>query len=663
MKPDHERVTKLLTDTVTLLCKNGLSYDRELRIQGLLGITVDSNEVILVTVNDFFCCSSDSTVTSAQSTVADSASGTDSSQSSKRSVSEDVVDLTRLVETPNIAAGVQRSPQLPSSISPILRGTQTRPRSTGSVSQTRMRAVAPNLSNVMLSHHHSQPAPRQLAPVTTAVTGWHRRTSSSGRNSAERSASTRSQLSSALAFVDSFPGQRPPADYADSVRNLMLSCDRQLPPQQGLPGQHHRQHLPAAADWVLRDQHHTVQRQPVHHQMAEAGDTALPSVARRGTEHIHGITRGTEQPGIPQPLLRQPVVPAAPDNACVRRGEGDSLHYMCTNTVSQPAMLSRQHVHGVLRLYSDDRPPPAYYESMQQGRQLVNSEAYFHPPAKRHASGHPLRQAVQPYNPALMQTQPPHAHGGCFTQSCSTLSRHQTLTGSLALNAPPLSDVSAGSCVTSSPAIKPPSSPLQTGRRSRPRQVEHIDLCGDDETADSGIHISVSSIVIQPDNTDLPTAPNDARQSDVVSANTSDFYDNIFEPAPETGLLENDLPPLSRIHEIVPVDDGVDSDAAEASVVENTVAAETAMQPTAAVDALFIVPIETGEPSDSAQSNVSNRLSSEPSSAPEDIGLLSTFPRSQTGVDLESARLSADESQQMTALYFDTEDSDMHAQM
>jgi len=45
MKADHERVTKLLTDTVTLLCKNGLTYEQELRIQGLLGITVDNSEV------------------------------------------------------------------------------------------------------------------------------------------------------------------------------------------------------------------------------------------------------------------------------------------------------------------------------------------------------------------------------------------------------------------------------------------------------------------------------------------------------------------------------------------------------------------------------------------------------------------------------------------
>lgn len=52
MRPDQERVRTLLCDTVKLLCKNGLSYDKELKVQGLLGITLDENEVFIVHINE-----------------------------------------------------------------------------------------------------------------------------------------------------------------------------------------------------------------------------------------------------------------------------------------------------------------------------------------------------------------------------------------------------------------------------------------------------------------------------------------------------------------------------------------------------------------------------------------------------------------------------------
>ena len=54
MKPDQQRVKNLLADTVTLLCKNGLTYKEELRIEGLVGITIDNNEVFLVHINESF---------------------------------------------------------------------------------------------------------------------------------------------------------------------------------------------------------------------------------------------------------------------------------------------------------------------------------------------------------------------------------------------------------------------------------------------------------------------------------------------------------------------------------------------------------------------------------------------------------------------------------
>ena len=52
MKPDQDRVRMLLTDTITLLCKNGLHFQKEMRIQGLLGITLDNDDVFLVHINE-----------------------------------------------------------------------------------------------------------------------------------------------------------------------------------------------------------------------------------------------------------------------------------------------------------------------------------------------------------------------------------------------------------------------------------------------------------------------------------------------------------------------------------------------------------------------------------------------------------------------------------
>merc|ERR1712178_27493 len=54
MKPDQERVKNLLTDTISMLCRNGLAYNDELKIEGLLGITIDNNEVFLININDKF---------------------------------------------------------------------------------------------------------------------------------------------------------------------------------------------------------------------------------------------------------------------------------------------------------------------------------------------------------------------------------------------------------------------------------------------------------------------------------------------------------------------------------------------------------------------------------------------------------------------------------
>jgi len=54
MKPDQERIKTLLADTVTLLCRNGLHFQHQLRVQGVLGITIDDSDVFIVHINESF---------------------------------------------------------------------------------------------------------------------------------------------------------------------------------------------------------------------------------------------------------------------------------------------------------------------------------------------------------------------------------------------------------------------------------------------------------------------------------------------------------------------------------------------------------------------------------------------------------------------------------
>jgi len=52
LSAEQERVRSLIADTVSLLCKNGLHYTKEFSIEGLLGITLDHDEVFLVNIKE-----------------------------------------------------------------------------------------------------------------------------------------------------------------------------------------------------------------------------------------------------------------------------------------------------------------------------------------------------------------------------------------------------------------------------------------------------------------------------------------------------------------------------------------------------------------------------------------------------------------------------------
>lgn len=52
LKSDQERVKALLSETITLLCRNGLHFQSELSIEALIGITLDHEDVFLVSVKE-----------------------------------------------------------------------------------------------------------------------------------------------------------------------------------------------------------------------------------------------------------------------------------------------------------------------------------------------------------------------------------------------------------------------------------------------------------------------------------------------------------------------------------------------------------------------------------------------------------------------------------
>lgn len=52
LKADQQRVRALLTETVALLCRNGLNFKSELCIEGLIGVTLDREEIFLVNIKE-----------------------------------------------------------------------------------------------------------------------------------------------------------------------------------------------------------------------------------------------------------------------------------------------------------------------------------------------------------------------------------------------------------------------------------------------------------------------------------------------------------------------------------------------------------------------------------------------------------------------------------
>ena len=49
---EYDRVNSLIMDTLGLLCKTGLPFTKQLKLQGVLAVTIDDNEIFLVNINE-----------------------------------------------------------------------------------------------------------------------------------------------------------------------------------------------------------------------------------------------------------------------------------------------------------------------------------------------------------------------------------------------------------------------------------------------------------------------------------------------------------------------------------------------------------------------------------------------------------------------------------
>ena len=52
MRPEQQRVKQLLTEAITLLCRNSLQFKEDVTVEGLLGITLDKSDIFLVSIHE-----------------------------------------------------------------------------------------------------------------------------------------------------------------------------------------------------------------------------------------------------------------------------------------------------------------------------------------------------------------------------------------------------------------------------------------------------------------------------------------------------------------------------------------------------------------------------------------------------------------------------------
>jgi len=52
MRLEQQRIKRLLTEAISLLCRNSLAFTEDVTVEGLLGITLDKTDILLISINE-----------------------------------------------------------------------------------------------------------------------------------------------------------------------------------------------------------------------------------------------------------------------------------------------------------------------------------------------------------------------------------------------------------------------------------------------------------------------------------------------------------------------------------------------------------------------------------------------------------------------------------
>jgi len=168
MKADQERVSKLLTDTVTLLCKNGLIYNQEIKVQGLLGITLDSKDVFIVQINEVI----------GGTAPASSEFGEGGRRKISSSANSTVVDLTRVADTPAPMppqANIRGMPMMQHGMVPVPNSGARKQRQMHPQQPQQHMMMPPQMQSQQSQMHNSRPTynPRMRMNAATIPPGFN----------------------------------------------------------------------------------------------------------------------------------------------------------------------------------------------------------------------------------------------------------------------------------------------------------------------------------------------------------------------------------------------------------------------------------------------------------------------------------------------------------
>ena len=67
LSADKERLKALLKDTITLLCRNGLAFKSKFSIEALIGVTLDEDDIFLISINELIQTELNNTLDESQS--------------------------------------------------------------------------------------------------------------------------------------------------------------------------------------------------------------------------------------------------------------------------------------------------------------------------------------------------------------------------------------------------------------------------------------------------------------------------------------------------------------------------------------------------------------------------------------------------------------------